>query len=543
MSGATTGHEGAKVGLAAGCATAEGEQGASAAEVKEAHRGEAGGSAATAGGTTASSASASATTLPGAETGGDGAASPTEGRGGPLPAWLEGDPQRLKQIIMNLLSNAIKFTPQGGRVHLAGRLDRIEQQGQAQDRRRVAVLRFTVTDTGIGMESETISRLFRPFTQADSSTTRRFGGAGLGLAISKALVTLFGGEIGASSSPGRGSTFWFTVKMPIVDGPPGTRPERVGACIPVGGAHAQSFQGTSGLRAPPQLQAPAGTPMPTPPSSTRSAPANHPQAAHVHTPSAVGPCLSCETVPRPSTPMIHHTRSSRSATVNVEAASYRVPPPLQPMGSGGSGVPGQVKPGAATGASAAASAVHGSQSDVAQGQRQTQVQSNVGQASASSDATAAGRTGTATGAASDAGGRRAPASPADVRVLVAEDNAVNQLVIKRFLKTLGYRQVTVVEEGAAAVRAVEGGDYDVVLMDCAMPVLDGYEATRQIRRMGDPRKAQMPIIAVTASALQADVERALSAGMNDHLSKPYTSGLLQCVLDRWSGVNAGAANA
>ena len=267
---------------------------------------------------------------------------------GDMPLRRTGDPMRLRQVLVNLVANAVKFT-EGGNVRVTVACGRL---AAADDRGWVT---FTVSDTGVGMGAEVLARLFQPFSQGDSSTTRRFGGTGLGLSIVRELVALFGGTIGVDSRPGAGSTF------------------RVS--IPLGIAGSQQHQDTQPLRAVPAAAAGGG----------------------------------------------------------------------------------------------------------------------------------AGR-----------------------HVLLVEDNAVNRELATAMLEELGYRYA-VADDGAAAVRAFADGEFDAVLMDCQMPVMDGYAAASAIRRMEAERRppsaappARTPIIALTANALAGDRERCLAAGMDDFLAKPYS---------------------
>ncbi len=260
-----------------------------------------------------------------------------------LPAWLRGDPTRLRQVLLNLVGNAVKFT-KGGRVTIGLGLAR------AAGRPRV---RIEVADTGIGIPDHALSRIFDRFTQADLSTTRRFGGTGLGLSICKQLVTLMGGEIGVSSALGRGSTFWFDF------------PLQAGA-------------------------------------------------------------------------------------------------PPKPAGGGGEREP-------------------------------------------------------------------APALPR-LHVLLAEDNAINQMLVRSMLENAGHR-VSVADNGALAVAAAEREDFDIVLMDGHMPVMDGVAATQAIRALHGPR-GRVPVIAVTADALSVDRDRYLAAGMYEVVTKPIDFPRLYAVMAR-----------
>jgi PAS domain S-box-containing protein len=266
-----------------------------------------------------------------------------------VPTWLLGDSGRIRQVLLNLASNAVKFTKEGS-VAVRVSCDGVHQ-GCAQ-------VRFSVVDTGIGIPAAALETIFDPFTQADASTTRRFGGTGLGLSVSRELVSCMGGELGVKSEEGRGSSFWFVLPLPV-----------------------------------------------------------------------------------------------------CEAAA----------------------PGVGTVAD-----------------------------------TRAGR----------------PARARTPRVLAAEDNSVNQRVVLRLLERLGC-SVELAADGREAVERVRKGRYDLVLMDCQMPVLDGFDATREIRALGGAA-ARVPIVAVTAHALPGDRERCLEHGMDDYVTKPLRMEELERVLARWT---------
>jgi len=265
---------------------------------------------------------------------------------------VSGDPARLRQVVTNLLGNALKFTSEGTVTLCAEPAAPPDGDGRPW-------IRVSVQDTGIGMTPEQMAQLFQRFAQADSSTTRRFGGSGLGLVISKHLVELMGGSIHAESAPGRGSTFWFEV--------------------------------------------PLGDPTPA-------------------------------------------------------AAAATAPPAVDSF----------------------------------------------------------------------------PVRPRPARVLAVEDNAVNCLVVQTMLERLGMT-VTLANDGAQALAVFLTHDVDLVLMDCQMPIMDGYEATLRIRSSGHPRAQHVPIIALTAHTFAEDRQRCEAAGMNDYLPKPVTGDALARVLQRHLG--------
>lgn len=257
-----------------------------------------------------------------------------------VPQWIEGDPTRLKQVLNNLVHNSVKFTQQGKiqvLTHLEG-----------------SRIRFSVRDSGIGIEREALPRLFEEFSQADQSTTRRFGGTGLGLTICKKLVEAMGGEIGVDSEAGKGSLFWFA--------------------LPV----------------------------------------------RVASPAAV------------------------QATISQKVPSRRL------------------------------------------------------------------------------------------RILIAEDNEVNQRIIRHAVEKLGHEAGLAVS-GADAIAKFHAGEFDLILMDCQMPGMDGMEATRHIRQ-SSPRGRAIPIIAVTANAFAEDREACLAAGMTDHIGKPVQLNILHAVIERSMGI-------
>jgi signal transduction histidine kinase/DNA-binding NarL/FixJ family response regulator len=410
-------------------------------------------------------------------------------------------------------------------------------------------LQFSVRDTGLGMSAEAMARCFKPFAQADVSTTRRFGGTGLGLAITRQLVTLMGGEVGVESEEGRGSIFTFTV--------------RVGACT-----SAQVATGGSGAgKAAAIGSAVSRTPFPA--SEFASAPCI---GCSLHTPvvpsevsaepalgaSARAPTSSLETIPaffvneegstvfQPPASCGSPPLSVRSAAgcaelcsqpphVTPAAASLRRPQVASPAPALDQ-PPGHVEDVVPTGVNASAAVSHAARagppapqmSGVSACALPVDLLGGGGSARTLRVATLPDHATSGLASSTDA-----PAASSAVRlhsgtllqqtirILLAEDNAVNSMIATRYLRNLGYANVVAVGDGQAAVAAVSNFDFHLVLMDCQMPVMDGYEATRRIRALPDPAKRGIPIIALTASALKADVDRCMAAGMDDHLSKPY----------------------
>ncbi|MGL4942926.1 MAG: ATP-binding protein [Thermoguttaceae bacterium] len=269
-----------------------------------------------------------------------------------VPDALVGDPLRLKQVLLNLVGNAVKFTEHGG---ITIQVTREELDDDVDSAGAVIVLAFSVQDTGIGMEHDQLEKLFTAFTQADTSTTRKYGGTGLGLVISKNLVELMGGEMTVSSTPGIGTTFRFTV------------------------------------------------------------------------------CL----------------KRDKSERALFETTSIYI------------------------------------QQDISWAQ-----------------------------------------------VLLVEDNKINQIVARELLESYGVK-LRIASDGLEAVDLVKHNDFDLILMDVQMPNMDGYEATRTIRKMDKPGMAKLPILAMTAHAMQSDFEDSLAAGMNDHLTKPIDPSKLRKALAKW----------
>jgi two-component system sensor histidine kinase/response regulator len=412
-----------------------------------------------------------------------------------LPARLAGAPRvrgdqgRLRQIVLNLLSNAIKFTTKGEVV--------ITVEFQDADS-RATVVKIAVADTGIGIAREAQEHLFHPFSQGDTSTTRRYGGTGLGLAISKRLVELMGGEIGLASEAGKGSTFWFTAKFGVVE------PERELASR-LTGRRLLVVDDNATNRRVLQLQLER-------------------HGCEVRLAKDATEAMACLTL------------STMAAPFDAVLTDQNMP------GMGGSALASWIR-----GRPELCSLpilLLGSQIEDRERIRGLGVNEILLKPVRESQLIRALHTVLPNGALPETAppldapapprGVEAVVPPAGGRVLVVEDNAVNQRVVALMLRKLGYSP-EVAANGSEALRALELGSYNAILMDCQMPEMDGFEAARAIRSR--PWKAAAtPIIALTANALQGERERCVAAGMNDYLAKPLTLELLSDKLREWSGV-------
>jgi signal transduction histidine kinase/DNA-binding response OmpR family regulator len=409
-----------------------------------------------------------------------------------VPLCLEGDPFRLRQILVNLVGNAVKFTSEG---EVLLRVSLIEQQETA------AVVRFEVSDTGIGIGADDLARIFESFSQADYSTTRTFGGTGLGLAIARQLSELMGGELGVESEPGKGSLFWFTARFrrPVVEAAqqlPCT--ELAGVKLLLVDDNASSLQilqqqatclginadcAPNGERALEMLRlaADSGTPY---------------LAALLD---LVMPGMDGIELARAikADPVIASVRlvllasfgmdDEARAALDAGVSSYLNKP---------------VRP-----------------SRLYQCLKET-LQQDVSAQPAQFFAPV-------------------PAATAEKKaefhasVLVAEDNPINQELVQHMLVKLGCK-VRIAENGVEAVAAAKEGGMDLIFMDCQMPLMDGFAASEAIRELERARGfGHLPIVALTANAIAGDRERCLAAGMDDYLSKPFYSAQLRDVLSRW----------
>jgi len=416
-----------------------------------------------------------------------------------IPVAICGDPNRLRQIMANLLGNALKFTDHG-RILAKVRV--------ASEDNQAVMLRFEVHDTGIGISREARSRIFEAFSQADDSTTRKYGGTGLGLAISKQLVELMGGAIGVENAPTQGSVFWFTVAFDK---------RRVDPDAP--GDHQHTIDGLRVLLVDESETSRVGL------------------ERHLATWR-----IACDAADSADEALARLDEAARAgepydaAILDMELAH-----------TSGLLLAAQIKSGAATRATRLVLlSPERLAADPVQ-RREAGVAYQLIKPARAADLFAC--------LATPPRGQVAPAPrflpprplqldahrPRTRRVLLAEDNPVNIEVARAMLESLDL-QVDCARNGQDALQAVRNTTYDAVLMDCQMPVMDGFAATASIRR--EEREAGrgrvLPIIAITANALQGDREACLAAGMDDYLSKPFSQQELAAVIGRWMALPLAA---
>jgi len=407
-----------------------------------------------------------------------------------VPSLLKGDPGRLRQIITNLAGNAIKFTA-GGEVIIRVSLESEDD--------RAAKLRFAVSDTGIGIRREMFERLFAPFSQADGSTTRKYGGTGLGLTISKRLAEMMGGEIGVESEEGRGATFWFTIvleKQPPGSAAPsepmadisGTRvlvvddhqPSRMLAGMLLRNWNCRCDEACDGESALAEIQ----------------------QAFWSGDPYSV-------VLIDMQMPGMDGEELARRIRLNGDFDSLRMIM-LTSLGLRGEAARAE-KLGLAAYLTKPVRHWH-LHDAIALALGQKSPEDSLPKKMITKHSIAESR-------------------KSRSRILVVEDNPINQSVTLTALNRFGFRS-DAVADGREAIKALADNPYDLVLMDCQMPEMDGYEATRRIRR-GEAGigNADIPIIAMTANALKGDRDKCLEAGMDDYLSKPVQIKALEEVLE------------
>lgn len=403
-----------------------------------------------------------------------------------VPRDLVGDPNRLRQVLLNFVSNAMKFTAHGGvTVHI--------ECSSCQDME--AELRVTVRDTGIGMTEESMARLFTPFMQADGSTTRRFGGTGLGLTISKQLVELMRGKVGVESIPGKGSTFWFTARFPTQSGdqpiPPPAELRDIKILVVDDNAASRS-------------------------SIVEALNEWGMQSVAVETGMQAFVALAQAKATRPFEMVLldQHLPGLSGIEISRALDADRGFEELRKVWIGTFG----------HGIGARELRDVGFHAFVPKPIRMQSLEHALVRALRRQEATSA--TPTMPPPAPEVVAPRN--RPRGAQILVAEDNPVNQRLTGKLLERRGY-SYDIVQNGIEAVEAAVTQPYQLVLMDCMMPEMDGYQATRELRHRG----FKLPIVAMTANALSGAREACIGAGMDDYLTKPVEPQRLDAVLSRW----------
>ena len=404
-----------------------------------------------------------------------------------VPHSVVGDPGRLRQVLINLVGNAIKFTDTGEVVVRVEKLDTMTPG---------VMIRFEVADTGVGLTAEEQARVFSTYSQVDSSTTRRHGGTGLGLAIARMLTQLMGGEIGVESERGAGSRFWFTALFRESD-IKASQPQPVGTLAGTAVAIIDDNR-TNRVILERYLDA-WGTRERSFERGREALRALH-EAADEDDPFEVA---------------IVDLMMPEMDGADV-ASKIRADPKLKDM-----------LVVLLTSAGRSEQPVPGVDVELVKPVRPSQLFDVLQTLLASRPAPSKRRI-----------NREGSGPPAArhrwARILIVEDNAANLKVAVRMVERLGYR-ADVAGNGSEALNVLGQVRYDAVLMDCQMPEMDGYEATREIRR-GEDYRRHLPIIAMTASAMAGDRERCLAAGMDDYISKPVKLHIVAAVLERWLGV-------
>ncbi|HYL51829.1 MAG TPA: response regulator [Acidimicrobiia bacterium] len=407
-----------------------------------------------------------------------------------LPTAVRGDPTRLRQVLVNLVSNAVKFTSSG---------EVILRAKPVSDRGNRAVVRFEVSDTGMGIAPADQARMFEPFAQADASTTRRFGGTGLGLAIVRQLVELMGGELGVDSEVDRGSTFWFELPFerqhvapvtPSVHVPEFTSLRAIVVDDNATNRLILRQQLTSwGLRPDEAEDAPSAL------ERIRAAAAT----AHAYD-------LAILDLNMPGMDGLELAHAIKADTAITSLKLFLL------------SSSGRVRKDIAADA--------GLSGTLSKPVRQSELFNCLVEGLQMDNPSSAAP---ATGPSANI--QQAPSARG--AVLLVEDNTMNQLVATGMLTKLGYR-FDVAANGREALDAINAREYDAVLMDCQMPEMDGYEATRRLRDAEVGNGRHLPVIAMTAAAMQGDRERCLAAGMDDYITKPISQQAIAKILERWT---------
>ncbi|MGB5900341.1 MAG: PAS domain S-box protein [Geitlerinemataceae cyanobacterium] len=428
-----------------------------------------------------------------------------------VPLTLRGDAARLRQVLTNLAGNAIKFTDAGEVVIRVSLLEKTHQNSSFPTVDGAIALRFEVRDTGIGIAPDDQKKLFQSFSQVDASTTRKYGGTGLGLAICKQLVALMDGEIGVDSHQGEGSTFWFTARFSRAQSPLNAERTKfsslAGLKLLVVDDNITSCRAISAYAAAWNMDCHVVH-------NAQAALMQLRRALEVGQPYQVvlidlqSPALNGEILGQLISfdPELSHTKWLVQAPIHQHEQVKRL------MERGASGyILKPMKASRLLETIHSASGVEDMDSTIELNPELAILNHSQSPSQSSHPQLAA------------------------LSILVVEDTPINQKVILNQLKRLGIVSATCVSNGREALDLLERQSFDIVLMDCLMPVLDGYETTKALRLREDPTHPST-VIAMTANALKGDREKCLAAGMDDYLSKPVDLDDLAKVLSHWTGV-------
>ena len=409
-----------------------------------------------------------------------------------IPVMVNGDPTRLRQVLTNLMGNAIKFTTKGEIIVRTRYVDA-----------DAGVVSFEVQDSGVGISDSAIDAIFDSFAQADGSTTRRFGGTGLGLSISKQLVEGLGGEITVTSEPDVGSTFAFTIPFRSCD--EAAEPKVFNRLV---GANVILLEGNDTARK--QLQE-CLTALGAQVSAFESALKGLSHLSSRGTENLDAILVSSNLTDMTGTQFVQVlAKNAALNSIKVMSLVYMSSQSQDLLANNNARVGAHLtKPVRLDSLhTLLGDLIHGEDSSARKPENAPQKQ-----------------------AAVKAGGR----------VLVVEDNEINQMVAVGMLESLGYT-VECADNGLLALQALEDNIYDVILMDCQMPEMDGYEATGRIRKHNNPGVVATPIIALTANAMSGDSEKCIAAGMDDYLAKPFEPDLFEEKILYWmTNGRSGAA--
>ena len=400
-----------------------------------------------------------------------------------IPVMVNSDPTRLRQVLTNLMGNAIKFTTEGEIVVRTSYVDPAS-----------GLVSFEVQDSGVGIDDSAIEAIFDSFAQADGSTTRKFGGTGLGLSISKQLVEGLGGEITVTSEPGKGSTFGFTIPFRACDA--AAEPKVFNRLV---GTNVVLLEGNDTAR---KIQNDCLVALGAKVSAYGSA-VKGLQHLCTNPIDKLDAVLVSSNLSDMTGAQFVETLAKNTHLDEVKVIS------LVYMSSQSQDLlaNNNARVGAHLTKPVRLDSLHTILGDVIHGE----------------DANSKQVKEEATNKAAEAGGK----------VLVVEDNEINQLVALGMLESLGY-EVETADNGLLAIEALDDALFDVILMDCQMPEMDGYEATQKIREHTNPDVAAIPIIALTANAMSGDAEKCLQAGMDDYLSKPFEPDLFEEKMVHWA---------